>query len=33
VAWKPELLDHNTLEWKNLAHELEAQVGFVKHMG
>lgn len=26
VAWKPELLDHNTLEWKNLAHELEAQV-------
>ncbi|XP_016929763.2 enolase-phosphatase E1 isoform X2 [Drosophila suzukii] len=29
VAWKPELLDHNTLEWKNLAHELEAQLNDV----
>ncbi|XP_034653221.1 flocculation protein FLO11 [Drosophila subobscura] len=29
VAWKPELLDHNTLEWKNLAHELEAQLNEV----
>lgn len=29
VSWKPELLDHNTLEWKNLAHELEAQVSRV----
>lgn len=29
VAWKPELLDHNTVEWKNLAHELEAQVGYL----
>ncbi|KAL7736361.1 hypothetical protein ACLKA6_014831 [Drosophila palustris] len=29
VAWKPELLDHNTVEWKNLAHELEAQLNEV----
>lgn len=26
VQWTPELLDHNTVEWKNLAHEVEAQV-------
>lgn len=26
VTWKPELLDHNTLEWKNLASEVEIQV-------
>ncbi|XP_036333033.1 mucin-17 isoform X1 [Rhagoletis pomonella] len=29
VAWKPELLDHNTLEWKNLAHEVEAELNEV----
>lgn len=28
VKWKPELLDHNTVEWKNLAKEVETQVGF-----
>lgn len=27
VKWKPELLDHNTVEWKNLAKEVETQVG------
>lgn len=26
VKWKPELLDHNTLEWKNLANEVEVQL-------
>lgn len=26
VTWKPELLDHNTVEWKNLAREVEIQV-------
>lgn len=26
VKWKPELLDHNTLEWKNLAKEVETQL-------
>lgn len=26
VKWKPELLDHNTAEWKNLAKEVETQV-------
>lgn len=26
VKWKPELLDHNTVEWKNLAKEVETQV-------
>lgn len=26
ATWKPELLDHNTAEWKNLAREVEAQV-------
>lgn len=26
VKWKPELLDHNTAEWKNLAKEIETQV-------
>lgn len=26
VKWKPELLDHNTVEWKNLAKEVEIQV-------
>lgn len=26
VTWKPELLDHNTAEWKNLAREVEIQV-------
>lgn len=27
VKWTPELLDHNTIEWKTLAKEVEAQVG------
>lgn len=26
VKWKPELLDHNTMEYKNLAKEVETQV-------
>lgn len=26
VKWKPELLDHNTAEWKNLARDIEIQV-------
>lgn len=26
VRWKPELLDHNTVEWKNLAKEVQIQV-------
>lgn len=26
VKWKPELLDHNTMEYKNLAKEVEIQV-------
>lgn len=26
VKWSPELLDHNTEEWKNLARDVEAQV-------
>lgn len=26
VKWKPELLDHNTVEYKNLAKEIEIQV-------
>ncbi|XP_055373027.1 putative mediator of RNA polymerase II transcription subunit 26, partial [Condylostylus longicornis] len=29
VQWKPELLDHNTLEWKNLAREIETQLNEV----
>ncbi|XP_055856351.1 uncharacterized protein LOC129919489 [Episyrphus balteatus] len=29
VSWKPELLDHNTAEWKNLAREVEAQLNEV----
>lgn len=29
VVWTPELLDHNTEEWKNLAHEVEAQLNEV----
>jgi predicted HTH domain antitoxin len=29
VKWKPELLDHNTAEWKNLAKEVETQLNDV----
>ncbi|XP_055695635.1 mucin-2 isoform X2 [Lutzomyia longipalpis] len=29
VMWKPELLDHNTDEWKSLAHEMESQLNSV----
>ncbi|XP_030378420.1 uncharacterized protein LOC115627027 [Scaptodrosophila lebanonensis] len=33
VTWKPELLDHNTQEWKNLAHELETQLNEIFSTG
>lgn len=29
VTWKPELLDHNTDEWKSLAREMESQLNSV----
>lgn len=31
VKWKPELLDHNTVEYKNLAKEIETQVNISIH--
>lgn len=30
VKWVPELLDHNTKEWRNLANEVQHQVNLLK---